>query len=118
LFYWSALERQVRIDGTVERVSEAESDAYFSSRPRGHQVSAWASPQSSPVSGREELERLRAEAEARFADAAHIPRPPFWGGYRLRPEAVEFWQGRADRLHDRIEYRLENGVWRMLRLAP
>ena len=117
LFYWGALERQVRVDGKVRKVSRRESDEYFATRPRGSQLSAWASPQSEAMPGRSALERRFAEAVARHGPS--VPRPPYWGGYRLMPEAIEFWQSREDRLHDRIRYRrARNGRWVIERLAP
>jgi len=117
LFYWGILQRQVRVDGRVERVPARDSDAYFATRPRGSQLTAWASPQSSVVANRNALTR-RFEAFARkYHDA--VPRPPYWGGYRLVPDAIEFWQGGEDRLHDRILYRrARSGRWRIERLAP
>jgi len=116
-FFWPALERQVRIEGRVEKVSAEESDAYFHVRPLGSRLGAWASPQSQVIHDRAELERLLAETEQRFLDKApHCP--PHWGGYRLLPERMEFWQGRASRLHDRLDYRLEAGGWDRQRLAP
>lgn len=116
LFYWSSFWRQVRIDGTVEKVSAAESEAYFQSRPLGSKLGAWASNQSTVIAGRESLEGRFAEFEKRFG--ADVPRPPHWGGYRLKPTAIEFWQGRDNRLHDRLLYRLQNGGWVIERLAP
>ena len=116
LFYWGGLKRQVRVDGQVARVMAHESDGYFATRPRGSQLSAWASPQSTIVAGRAALERRFAAAARKYPDA--VPRPPHWGGYRLVPEAIEFWQGREDRLHDRILYRRVRGGWRIERLAP
>ncbi len=116
-FFWPSLERQVRIEGRVEKVSVAESDAYFQVRPLGSRLGAWASPQSRVIAGREELERLLAQTEQRFMDTApHCPE--HWGGYRLLPERMEFWQGRASRLHDRLNYRLEDSAWLRERLAP
>lgn len=116
-FFWPAIERQVRIEGRVEKVSAEESDAYFHVRPLGSRLGAWASPQSQVIRDRAELERLLAETEQRFLDKApHCP--PHWGGYRLLPERMEFWQGRASRLHDRLDYRLEAGGWDRQRLAP
>jgi pyridoxamine 5'-phosphate oxidase len=118
VFYWPLFERQVRVEGTVERASREESEAYFHSRPRGSQISAAVSPQSAGVAGREVLERAAAEFEERLA-GGEVPLPDFWGGYRLVPEAVEFWQGRRDRLHDRLVYaRQTDGDWRLERLAP
>ena len=116
-FFWPALERQVRIEGRVEKVTPVESDAYFQVRPLGSRLGAWASPQSRVIDGRGELERLLAETERRFMDSApHCPE--HWGGYRLLPERLEFWQGRPSRLHDRLNYRLRDGVWLRERLAP
>ena len=116
-FWWHDLERQVRIEGVIERISDEESDAYYHSRPLGSRLGAWASPQSQVIEGREVLERNLAELEVKYAEQSP-PRPPHWGGYRLRPELVEFWQGRPSRLHDRLRYRLEDSVWRRERLAP
>jgi len=116
LFFWPALERQVRLEGPVERVSAQESDQYYGSRPLGSRIGAWASPQSQPIT-REELE-ARTEALAKSL-GEHPARPPHWGGYRLAPERVEFWQGRPSRLHDRLVYqRDEKGQWACQRLAP
>jgi pyridoxamine 5'-phosphate oxidase len=116
-FFWPELERQVRVEGTVAPVSPEESDAYFRSRPPDSQLGAWASPQSEVVGGREMLERRLAELRERFA-GGDVPRPPHWGGYRLQPQAIEFWQGRADRLHDRLCYTRAGSAWRIGRLAP
>jgi pyridoxamine 5'-phosphate oxidase len=117
LFYWGELERQVRIEGRAGRLPDEESDAYFASRPRGSRLGAWASEQSRPVEDRSVLEeRLRA-LEAEYA-GREIPRPSFWGGYRVEPDSVEFWQGRGNRLHDRISYRRDVGAWRLERLQP
>jgi pyridoxamine 5'-phosphate oxidase len=118
VFYWAELERQVRIEGTVEQTSPEESDDYFRSRPRGHQLGAWASKQSEVIAGRAVLEERLAELERQYADR-DVPRPPFWGGYRVRPIRIEFWQGRLNRLHDRILYRrAESGGWIRERLSP
>jgi pyridoxamine 5'-phosphate oxidase len=117
LFGWLALQRQVRVTGTAERFDDDEADAYFASRPRGSQIGAWASPQSAVLADRAELERLVGEIERRF-DGVPVPRPPYWGGYRVRPIAIEFWQGRRSRLHDRMRYAAADGAWRIERLAP
>lgn len=116
LFYWVELEREVRIEGQVERVAAAAADAYFNSRPLKSRIAAIVSPQSSEIAGREWLEQRFAEAEARLGEAP--ARPLQWGGYRLIPEAFEFWQGRRSRLHDRIAYSATAGGWRISRLAP
>jgi pyridoxamine 5'-phosphate oxidase len=116
VFQWSELERQVRVEGAVEKVSAAESDAYYASRPLGARLSAWASEQSAVVSGREVLEQAMREMQRRYGE--HPPRPPHWGGYRVMPRRVEFWQGRVDRLHDRLLYTRAAGGWRIERLAP
>jgi len=122
LFPWYPLERQVRVDGTAELVGAAEADAYFANRPRGSQVGAWASPQSEPVSGRDELDARYAAEAARFADAETVPRPPHWGGFLVRPHQIEFWQGRPGRMHDRIRFRRAHQetdrTWATERLAP
>ncbi len=117
VFYWRELDRQVRIRGAVERLPEAASDEYFASRPRDSQIGAWASPQSEPLPGRATLDARVDEVEQRFS-AGEVPRPSFWGGYALRPEQIEFWQGQAGRLHDRFLYTREGEGWRMERLAP
>jgi pyridoxamine 5'-phosphate oxidase len=117
LFYWGELERQVRIEGTVSRISEEESDAYFASRPRGSRIGAMASEQSRVVEGREVLED-RVEKLEREYEGRDLPRPDFWGGYRVEPDVFEFWQGRENRLHDRISYRRSDGGWGIERLQP
>ena len=117
VFWWEPLQRQVRVEGRVEPVPAPEADAYFASRPRGSRLGAWASPQSEAIASREVLDANLAEAEARF-DGGEIPRPPFWGGWRVVPERVEFWQGRPSRLHDRFAFTREGGLWRTDRLAP
>ena len=117
VFAWLPLERQVRLCGPVERVTRAETEAYFASRPRGSQVAAWASAQSSVLTSRASLEDKVREVEARFA-GVDVPAPPNWGGYRLRPVVVEFWQGRHDRLHDRLQHRIVDGQWVIERLEP
>lgn len=117
VFAWLDLHRQVRVLGTAERVDDAVSDAYFAGRPRDSQLGAWASPQSQPIDSRAELDRRLAEATERFA-GADVPRPPHWGGYRVRPDTVEFWQGRPNRLHDRFRYTRDGEQWSVVRLAP
>jgi pyridoxamine 5'-phosphate oxidase len=118
LFFWPELQRQVRIEGTVERVTEAESDAYFRSRPLGSRLGAWASRQSEVLANRSELEERLQALMRRYADG-DAPRPPNWGGFRVRPLCLEFWQGRPDRLHDRLRYRwIEGEGWRLERLSP
>jgi pyridoxamine 5'-phosphate oxidase len=118
LFPWHDLQRQVRVEGTATRVSRTESEAYFSSRPRGSQLGAWASPQSREVSSRGELDELYQGVEDRFHDSAGVPLPPQWGGYLVRPDVVEFWQGRKGRMHDRLVYTREGEGWATTRLAP
>jgi pyridoxamine 5'-phosphate oxidase len=113
---WIELQRQVIACGRVARIAAEESAAYFRSRPRGAQLSAWASHQSAPVASRADLEQRRAELEQRFGD--DIPVPGFWGGFRLEPETVEFWQGRPDRFHDRLQFRRDGDDWRVERLSP
>jgi pyridoxamine 5'-phosphate oxidase len=114
---WVPLERQVRLRGPVSRVTRAETEAYFASRPRGSQLGAWASPQSQVVASRSDLDEAAAQVERRFG-ADPIPAPPHWGGYRIAAEEVEFWQGRDDRLHDRCRYRRDGRLWVLERLAP
>jgi len=118
LFYWIELERQVRIEGTVVKASPAESDQYYESRPLGSRIGAWASEQSQAIESRTVLESREKEISAKYGE--HPPRPPHWGGYRLIPDAIEFWQGRPSRLHDRLLYTraVEGGDWQIARLSP
>src|SRR5438128_4719797 len=117
LFYWSLVWRQVRIEGSVEKVSDEESEQYFHSRPLGSKIGAWASKQSQPIENRAALEKRFEEFDLKFAD--NVPRPPHWGGYRVIPEVIEFWQGQENRLHDRLRYtRQADGSWLIERLAP
>lgn len=115
-FFWPELERQVRVEGRVEKLDEAASDAYFASRPYTSRIGAWASEQSRVIADKSVL--VKRAAAVSLKHPLNVPRPPHWGGYRLLPDRVEFWQGRPSRLHDRIQYRLENGVWVKERLAP
>jgi pyridoxamine 5'-phosphate oxidase len=117
VFYWRPLGKQVRVEGRIERVPESESAEYFATRPRGSQLAAWASQQSQPLASREELERRYAKLEREY-EGREIPLPPHWGGYRLRPEAIEFWEHRENRLHDRIRYTRAREGWRRELLAP
>ena len=117
VFHWAILERQVRVEGRVERIAEEESEAYFRSRPRGSRIGAWASRQSAPLAERAELERQGREIEGRYP-GEDVPLPPFWGGFRLAPERIEFWQGRIDRLHDRLRYTRSDDAWIVERLYP
>lgn len=117
LFYWGPLERQVRITGTVSRVPVSESDEYFNARPIGHQLGAWASEQSSVIANRQVIDERLASVAKQF-EPGPVPRPPNWGGFRVRPSAIEFWQGRANRLHDRLEYVRQHDGWSMRRLSP
>ena len=121
LFSWLELQRQVRIEGICERISEAESTAYFQSRPRGNQIGAWASPQSRVIADREQLEQKMADLSRRFEGVDPLPKPPHWGGFRVIPYRIEFWQGRGSRLHDRLVYEPSitgKGQWAISRLAP
>jgi pyridoxamine 5'-phosphate oxidase len=119
LFFWTSLERQIRIEGRVEKVSAERSEKYFQSRPRGSQVGAWSSPQSEVIPDRSVIENNLKVIEEKYADQDPLPQPPHWGGYLVRPRVIEFWQGRPDRLHDRLRYTLEDGGrWRLDRLAP
>ncbi|MBN3519277.1 pyridoxamine 5'-phosphate oxidase [Algoriphagus lutimaris] len=116
-FFWPELERQVRIKGEIEKVSSKLSDEYFFSRPKGSQIGAWTSPQSQKLKSKEELERKQKEIEEKFENTP-MTRPPHWGGYRLTPSYMEFWQGRPSRLHDRVCYEERNGTWELSLLAP
>ncbi len=119
VFHWAPpLHRQARVEGSVERLTDEESRAYFRTRARESRLGAWASPQSRPLADRDELDRLLAEAEHRFAGEEDVPLPPFWGGYRLTPRAIELWQSRPGRLHDRARYEREEKGWACVRLAP
>lgn len=117
-FHWRSLERQVRIRGTVSRLDAKRSDEYFESRPRGSKIGAWASPQSDVLPHRSQLEQKVDQFERQFDGQEHIPRPPYWGGYLIKPLRIEFWQGRASRLHDRILYEGADDQWEISRLAP
>lgn len=117
VLYWRELDRSVRARGSVERLEASASDAYFATRPRGSQLGAWASPQSQPIESRDVLDERLAEIEARF-QGSDVPRPEHWGGYLLRPRAIEFWQGHVGRLHDRFRYSREGEGWRIERLGP
>lgn len=117
-FFWPDIERQVRIEGIAERVDPQISDKYFQSRPRGSQIGAWSSPQSTVIRNRTILEERASQMEKKFETHKVLPRPHQWGGYQVDPLLIEFWQGRANRLHDRIEYVKADGVWKMHRLAP
>ncbi|MCU0383789.1 MAG: pyridoxamine 5'-phosphate oxidase [Cyclobacteriaceae bacterium] len=117
-FFWHELERQVRIEGIAEKVSEEHAVTYFQSRPVGSQIGAWVSPQSTPIASRTILEERLSKMEVRFAGLEKLPKPQQWGGYSVRPYLIEFWQGRPNRLHDRIEYTKTDDAWKILRLAP
>lgn len=118
VLHWEIQNRQVRVEGVVEAVSDEESSAYFRTRPRMSQIGAWASPQSRRLASRAELEELVTETERRFAGQDEVPLPPFWGGYRIVATAIEFWQGQPNRLHDRVRYELGDGGWSRERLGP
>lgn len=118
LFFWKELERQVRIEGIVQKMTDAASDEYFNTRPFESRIGAIVSPQSKVIENREYLEKLFITKSEEYTDTSLLRRPPHWGGYALQPEAIEFWQGRASRLHDRIRFRLEEGKWIKERLAP
>lgn len=116
-FYWPLVQQQIRAEGKIIELSAKESDEYFNERPQGSKIGAWASPQSKPIPSREYLVNLKEEYQRKYTNF-RIPRPEFWGGYKLIPNIVEFWQGRPDRLHDRFEYRLKGNTWKKERLAP
>jgi pyridoxamine 5'-phosphate oxidase len=118
VFNWLELQRQVRIEGSIEKISAEESDRYFQSRPKGSQIGAWVSPQSKVIPNREVLEEKQALLDQQYADTSVLPRPENWGGFLLRPELIEFWQGQTSRLHDRIQYLKEGQNWIKARLAP
>jgi pyridoxamine 5'-phosphate oxidase len=117
-FPWFAMQRQAHVRGPAEKISPAETAAYWSTRPRGSQLGAWASSQSKVVASQAVLDAAFADVQRQFADTRHIPVPPHWGGWRIRPQTVEFWQGRPDRMHDRLVYDHSGGKWRLQRLAP
>ena len=117
VLFWKELERQIRIDGTIEKIAATDSDAYFHSRPAGSRIGAWASPQSSVIENRKVIENNFLKYEEQFG-TSNIPRPEHWGGYIVKPVSIEFWQGRSSRLHDRIHYKKENDNWKIERLAP
>jgi pyridoxamine 5'-phosphate oxidase len=117
-FFWTDLERQVRVEGVAERIAAVRSDTYFQSRPRGSQIGAWASPQSAVIDSRQILEERANQIEKKFVNEKVLPRPNQWGGYQVDPFMIEFWQGRPSRLHDRIQYTKVDGGWKIYRLAP
>lgn len=117
VFFWKELERQIRIEGTIKKISESESDEYFASRPEGSKIGAWASPQSKEIAGRHILEENVEQYREKFT-IDKITRPPHWGGYIVVPNCIEFWQGRSNRLHDRIQYSKSENEWKIVRLAP
>lgn len=116
-FFWYSMERQVRMEGSVQKVSREQSEAYFQTRPRGSQLGAWVSPQSQVIPDRDHMEKKLQQYQERYRDQ-DIPCPPHWGGFLLKPHLIEFWQGGAHRLHDRLQYRIENNGWSLCRLAP
>lgn len=118
VFGWYSMHRQVIIEGTAAKITADESSEYFATRPRGSQVAAWASEQSRPIESRDAIEQKFADAEQRFAGEGEVPRPPFWGGYRITPTRIEFWKGRSNRMHDRIVYCRRDGEWAVDRLQP
>lgn len=118
VLHWEKQERQVRVEGSVEIVDDDESFAYFRTRPRGSRIGAWASPQSQVVASRDDLEQRVTEIERRFTGVEDVPLPPFWGGYRIVATSIEFWQGQASRLHDRVRYTVTSGAWTRVRLGP
>lgn len=118
VFLWKELERQVRITGVAKKIEASRSEQYFHKRPKGSQIGAWVSPQSSVIENRDVLEERLKEIESKYKDEEKIPLPDFWGGYIVKPTIIEFWQGRPSRLHDRLRYKLENGIWKIERLAP
>jgi pyridoxamine 5'-phosphate oxidase len=118
LFLWKKLQRQIRISGTVIKISKSQSEAYFQSRPKGSQIGAWVSPQSQIITDKSVLDLRTAELTEKYKDEEKLPLPEFWGGYKVKPQIIEFWQGRPNRLHDRLRYTLKDGKWKIDRLAP
>jgi pyridoxamine 5'-phosphate oxidase len=118
LFLWKKLQRQVRISGIVEKLPKEQSEDYFHSRPKGSQIGAWVSPQSKVISDKEVLARRKEELVKKYKDDKHLPLPDFWGGYKVTPNKIEFWQGRPDRLHDRLRYTINGNTWKLERIAP